>query len=212
MERGIKMFKRGSLVCIFGTLTFVAAMHVSEAFVALFFGKEIILLKLYPLIGSLSVNSLNYLIGSSIVMSLLVAVTFKLAFTSPLETYLNMVLSNANLANEAECELVNDNRSVLDMMCESITHMSEVLGQTRDLTYNVRSELVNLRPIPQTTEELSAEIKEIKEEITNLKESFKKPNACPSCGNTVLARFKICPYCGETLQLKPENIIVKNLK
>jgi predicted RNA-binding Zn-ribbon protein involved in translation (DUF1610 family) len=45
-----------------------------------------------------------------------------------------------------------------------------------------------------------------------LKKNIKKTNTCPSCGNTIVARFKICPYCGEALQLKPEKIIVKNLK
>ena len=206
------MFRRGWFVCVFGTLTFIATIHVFEAFVALFFGKEIVLLRLYPLISSLSINSLNYLIGSLAVTSILVAVTFKLAFTSPLENYLNLILSDANMSNKSESELVSENRSALDMMCESISYISEVLGQTRDITYNVRSELAALRPIPETTQKLSDELKEIKKEIITLKKSFKKPNTCPSCGNNVLARFKICPYCGEALQLRPEKIIVKNLK
>jgi uncharacterized OB-fold protein len=68
-----------------------------------------------------------------------------------------------------------------------------VLAQTRDVTYNVRAELVNLRFLPEETERLSAEIEELK----NVKENFKKPNLCPSCGNIVLPRFKVCPYCGE---------------
>jgi len=206
------MVKRGTVVCIFGTLSFLASIHVIEAFIALFFDKQIVLLKLYPLIGSLNVASLNYLMGSLIVTSVLMAITFRLAFSSPLENYLNMILSNANMVNEAECELVKDNRSVLDMMCESITHISKVLGQTQDITYNVRSELVNLRPMPEKTEELSAEIAEVKKEIVMLKENFKKQMSCPSCGNIILPRFKICPYCGEALQLSPEQVIVKKFK
>ena len=203
------MVKRGTLVCIFGTLTFIASIHVFEAFVAMFFNIEVVLLGLYPLIGSLSIKSLNYLIASLTVTSILLAITFRLAFSSPLEDYLDMILSDANKMNEAECELVTDNRSVLDMMCESITHISEVLGQTKDLTYNVRSELSSLRLVPATIEKLSTEIKEVKKELVSLKNNFKKPNNCPSCGNPVLARFKICPYCGESLQLSPEKIIIK---
>jgi hypothetical protein len=87
------MFRRDRFVCVFGTLTFIAAIHVFEAFVALFFGKENVLLRLYPFISSLSIDSLNYLIGSLVVTSILVAVTFKLAFMNPLENYLNMILS-----------------------------------------------------------------------------------------------------------------------
>jgi len=206
------MFNRGSFVCIFGTLSFIAIIHVLEAFVVLFFEKETILLNLYPVVGSLNVNGLNYLIASLVLTSVLLVATFKLAFTSPLEHYLNVILSDSNRKNEAECELVTDNRSVLDMMCESITYISEVLGQTKDVTYNVRSELVDLRSLPETTKKLSAELKEVKKEIINLKKTFKKPNTCPSCGNTILTRFKICPYCGEALQLSPEKVIVKNYK
>ena len=206
------MVKRGTSVCIFGTLSFIAGIHVFEAFIALFFDKETVLLKLYPFISSLNIESLNYLIASLTVTSVLLAVTFRLAFSNPLDNYLNMILSDANKMNEAECELVTDNRSVLDMMCESITHISTVLGQTKDLTYNVRSELANLRPMPEKTERLSAEITEVKKEILKLKQNFKKPNSCPSCDNPVLARFKICPYCGESLLLSPEQVIVKNLK
>ena len=154
-EGNKKMVKRGTLVCIFGTLSFLASIHVFEAFVALFFDKEIVLLNLYPIIGSLNIELLNYLIASIIVTSLLMAVTFRIAFSSPLENYLNMILSDANITNEAECELVKDNRSVLDMICESITNISQVLGQTKDITYNVRSELVNLRQMPERTEKLS---------------------------------------------------------
>ena len=205
------MVKRGTSVCIFGTLSFIAGIHVFEAFIALFFDKEIILLKLYPFIGSLNIESLIYLIASLTVTSVLIAITFRLAFSSPLENYLNMILSDANMTNEAECELVANNRSILEMMCESITDISKVLGQTKDITYNVRSELVNLRPIPETTEKLRAEIKQVKKEIVKLKGNFKKPKACPSCGNSVLAKFKICPYCGESLKLSPEQVILKKM-
>jgi hypothetical protein len=206
------MVKRGTLTCIFGTLTFLATIHVSEAFIALFFDKEIILLNLNPVTGSLKIEPLNYLIASITATSLLMALTFRIAFSSPLENYLNKILSNANMVNEAECELVKDNRSVLDMICESITNISQVLGQTKDITYNVRSELLNLRQMPEKTEKLSTELKEVKKEIIQLKKNFKKPNTCPSCGNIILAKFKICPYCGEALQLSPEKIIVKRLK
>jgi len=96
------MFKRGTSVCVFGTLSFLAIIHVFEAFIALFFDKEIVLLKLYPFIGSLSIESLNYLIASLTVASVLMAITFRFAFSSPLENYLNMILSNVNEVNEAE--------------------------------------------------------------------------------------------------------------
>ncbi len=206
------MLRRGSYACIFGTLAFIATIHVFEAFVALFFGKDIVLLRLYPIISSLNINSLNYLIGSLTLTSILIAITFKLAFTSPLEDYINMIITNAKMADEAECEMITENRSTLDMICETVSYLSEVLGQTKDITYNVRSELVPLRPIPNETKKISVEIADVKKEIIRLKKNFQKTKNCPSCGNIASETFKICPYCGEALRLKPENIIVKNLK
>ena len=102
---------------------------------------------------------------------------------------------------------MEDSRSALDMICETITENSRLLGQTRDLTYNVRSELVNLRPLPEDTEKLSIEHEELKTDLRELVENLKTPSLCPSCGNIVLQRYKLCPYCGETLQLTAENEI-----
>ena len=95
------------------------------------------------------------------------AMTFRLAFSNPLDCFIEKILSDANSVNEAECEMVTDNRSILDMMCESITHISQVLAQTKDITFNVRSELTNLRSIPETTQFLSEEIKEVKKNLLN---------------------------------------------
>ena len=134
-----------------------------------------------------------------------------MAVETPVERFLDTMLSDAKRQSEIECEMVDDNRSVLDMMCETITENNKVLAQTRDITYNVRSELINLRTLPEETERLSTEIEELKKELKNLKQNFKKPSLCPSCGNIVLPRFKVCPYCGENLHLTPEKV-VKMLK
>jgi len=196
---------------VFCSLTFIAIIHVIEAFITLFFNKEIVLFRMYPFVGSTSINTLSYLIVSLIGASVLIAVTFKLAFSSPLENYLNMIISEASKATEEECEMVANNHSMLDMMYESIDYISTMLGQTKDLTYNVRSELVNLRSIPQKTDKLSAELKQVKNELFKLKQSVKKSKTCPSCNKDVRDNFKICPYCGEALKLSPEKIIIKKL-
>ena len=110
-----------------------------------------------------------------------------------------MILSNAKVADEAECEMITENRSTLDMICETVSYLSEVLGQTKDVTYNVRSELLSLRPIPNETKKISVEIAEMKKEIIKLKNNFQKTLNCPSCGNILSEKIKICPYCGEAL-------------
>ena len=205
------MLQRGKHTWVFGLLSFVAVIHAAEAFIAVFFEKGIVLLKLYPFIGSTNVNTLSYLMVTLIGTSVLIAVTFRLAFSSPLESYLNLIVAEAKKTSEEEDELVAENRPILDMMYESIDCLSNLVGQTKDLTHNVRSELVSLRSVPQRTEKLSAELKQVKNELSKLKKSLKKSKSCPSCNRDVLDNFKICPYCGEALHLSPEKVIIKKL-
>jgi len=201
------MVKRGVTVWIFSSLSFLAAIHALEASLALFFNTETILLKSYPIINALSINPAAYLLASTVTTITLWGITCKAAVETPVERFLNKTLSDAKRQSELECEMVDDNRSVLDMMCETMTENNKVLAQTRDVTFNVRSELVNLRSLPEETERLSKEVEGLKKELKKLKENFKKPNLCPSCGNTVLPRFKVCPYCGENLHITPEKVV-----
>jgi len=201
------MGKRGITVWIFSSLSFLAAIHALEASLAFFFNTEVILLKSYPIINTLTITPVTYLLASIALTITIWGITCKVAVETPVERFLDTMLSDAKRQSEIECEMVDDNRSVLDMMCETITENNKVLAQTRDITYNVRSELINLRTLPEETERLSTEIEELK----NLKQNFKKPSLCPSCGNIVLPRFKVCPYCGENLHLTPEKV-VKMLK
>jgi len=203
--------KRGITVWIFSSLSFLAAIHALEAILALFFNTEIVLLKLYPFFNTLTTSSINYFLASTALTIAFWGITCKVAVETPVERFLNKLFSDAKRQSEIECKMVDDNRSVLDMMCETITENNKVLAQTRDITYNVRSELVNLRTLPTETERLSTEIEGLKKELKKLKENFKKPNLCPSCGNIVLPRFKVCPYCGENLHVTPEKV-VKMLK
>ena len=201
------MGKRGITVWIFSSLSFLAAIHALEASLALFFNTEAILLKSYPIINTLTITPLTYLLASVALTIAIWGITCKVAVETPVERFLDTMLSDAKRQSEIECEMVDDNRSVLDMMCETITENNKLLAQTRDITYNVRSELTNLRNLPEETEKLSTEIEELKKELKNLKENFKKPNLCPSCGNIVLPRFKVCPYCGENLYVTPEKVV-----
>lgn len=205
------MGKRGTTVWIFSSLSFFAAIHTLEATLALFFNTDIIILKSYPIINTLNIKPDTYLIASTAATIAIWGITCKTAVETPVERFLDKMLSDAKEQSETECEMVEDNRSVLDMMCETITENNKVLAQTRDVTYNVRSELVNLRSLPEETEKLSTEIEELKKEMKTLKQNFKKPNLCPSCGNSVLPRFKVCPYCGKNLHITPQKA-VKMLK
>jgi len=205
------MGKRGVTVWIFSSLSFLSAIHTLEAILALFFNTEVILLKSYPIINTLNLSPDAYLLASAATTIAMWGITCKMAVETPIERFLDKMLSDAKKESEIECEMVEDNRTVLDMMSETITENNKVLAQTRDATYNVRAELVNLRSLPEETQRLSAEIEELKKELKTLKQNFKKSNLCPSCGNMVLPRFKACPYCGENLYMTPQKA-VKMLK
>jgi len=203
------MVKRGMTVWLFSSLTFFAAIHAVEAILALFFNKEIILLKFYPIINTLNISLFTYFLASTALTIGLWGITCKVAIETPVERFLDTVLEDAKKQAEVECEMVEDSRGVLDMICETITDNSKLLGQTRDITYNVRSELVNLRPLPEGAMKLSTEHEALRNDLKNLIENFKNPSQCPSCGSLVLQRYKLCPYCGETLQLSPEKVIME---
>ena len=59
--------------------------------------------------------------------------------------------------------------------------INQVLGQKKDLPYNIRSEVSYLRSLPGTTKRLSEEIEEVKKELITLEKNHKKSNNCPSC-------------------------------
>lgn len=203
------MVKRGMSVWIFSSLTFFAAIHAVDSILTLFFNNEIVLLKFYPILNTLNISAFLYFLASTVLTIGLWGITCKIALETPVEKFLDTVLADAKKQAEVECEMVEDNRGVLDMICETITDNSKLLGQTRDLTYNVRSELVNLRPLPEGAMKLSTEHEQLRNDLRNLIENFKNPSQCPSCGSLVLQRYKLCPYCGETLQLEPEKVIVE---
>jgi hypothetical protein len=169
------MGKRGITVWIFSSLSFLAAIHTLEAGLALFFNTEVILLKLYPIINTLTITPVTYLLASIALTITLWGITCKVAVETPVERFLNKMLSDAKRQSEIECEIVEDNRSVLDMMCETITENNKVLAQTRDITYNVRSELVNLRTLPEKTEPLSVLRKHCASKIQGMPILRRKP-------------------------------------
>jgi ribosomal protein L32 len=208
----IDMVKRGFTVWVFSTLSIVAATHALDAILALFFSKDVVLLRLYPVIGALEVNPLSYLLASAGVTVLFWGFTCILVVETPVERFLNTVLSDAKRQTEIECDVVDDNRSMLDMICETITENATILTQTRDLTYNIKSELRELHPLTDKIEQMKLDLETLKKELESFKETVKKPNVCPSCGKIVLPRFKVCPYCGEMLHISPNKIILEQYK
>jgi len=199
--------KKGVAVWVFSTLTFIAAVHAFEAALSLFFNKEIVLLKIYPIINELNISSFPYFLVSSTLTFVFWGITCMVALENPIERFLKLVLSDAQKQAEMELEFVEDNRTILDMISETITENNKIIAQINDLAYNIRSELTAIRPLTEGIEKISSEIEKLKKEIRKIKVEIKKQNVCPTCGKELSPDFKICPYCGENLQLIPKAVI-----
>jgi len=199
--------KKGVAVWIFSTLSFLMAIHAFEAALWLFFGKEAVLLKIYPIINELNITPLFYFAISTFLTLTFWGLTCIIALENPIEKFLNHILSDAKKQAEMEAEFVEDNRSILDMISETLTENNRLLAQIRDLTYNVRAELSAVKPLAEGIEKVSAEMEKLKKEIKKIKVEIKKSSICPTCGKEVLPEFNICPYCGENLKLLPQKII-----
>jgi len=207
--------KKGLSVWVFSSLTFIALIHLIEAVSVLVFNNEIRLLQLYPLINEKiqAIPPIAYFLGSAAATFVLWGVTCAIAFENPVETFLNKILSDAKKQSTVETQLLQDKSEVLDAMNETVQSNAEVLGQVRDLMYNVRTEVKEIQPVKDNVEKIKNELSHLKREITKLEENVKYPNKCSTCGKPLLPEFKICPYCGENIKLLPENIVsVKEYK
>jgi len=206
-EGELPMVKKGVAVWVFSTLSFIAAAHTFEAALSLFFNKEIVLLKMYPFINELNISPLFYFLTSSALTFVFWGITCIVALENPVERFLKLVLSDAQKQAEMESEFVEGNRTILDMISETITENNKIVAQIRDLTYNIRAELTAIQPLAEGIEKINSEIEKLKKELKKIKTEIKKPNVCPTCGKEISPDFKICPYCGENLQLIPKAVI-----
>ena len=203
------MTKKGISVWLFSSLTFIALLHLADAISALVFNNEIRLLKLYPFINEKlqAITSITYFWASAAATFLLWGITCAIAFTNPVETFLNNILSDAKTQGTVEAQLLEEKSEILDVMSETIESNSEILAHVNDLVYNVRTEVKEIHPLNESVEKMKTELNALRKEVKKLEEKVNFPNLCPTCGKPLLPEFKICPYCGENVKLLPEKVI-----
>ena len=202
------MAKKGISVWLFSSLTFIALLHLAEAVSVLVFNNEIRLLKLYPFISEnlQAITPIAYFWVSAAATFILWGITCAIAFTNPVETFLNKILSDAKTQGTVEAQLLEEKSEILDAMSETIESNSEILAHIKDLIYNVRTEVKEIHPLNESAEKMKTELNNLRKEVKKLEERMNFPNLCPTCGKPLLPEFKICPYCGENIKLLPENI------
>ena len=203
------MAKKGISVWLFSSLTFIAILHLTEAISVLVFNNEIRLLQLYPFINEKlqAMTPITYFWVSASAAFILWGITCAIAFTNPVETFLNKILSDAKAQTAVEAQLLEEKSEILDAMNETIESNNETLAHVKDLIYNVRTEVKEVHPLKESMEKIKTELSTLRKEVKKLEEKVNFPSLCPACGKPLLPEFKMCPYCGEDMKLHQASVI-----
>jgi len=182
---------------------------MAEAAYTMIFNGEIKLLQLYPFIGQQlqNVPATTYFWISASATLIFWGITCAVAFDSPVEQFLNKILSDAKKQSMVETQLVEEKSEILDAMYESIESGNETLAHVRDMMFNVRTEVKEIRPMTENMEKMKTELANLKKEVKRLEEKPKLLIQCSACGKTLQPDFKLCPYCGQNIKLLPEALI-----
>jgi rRNA maturation endonuclease Nob1 len=203
--------KKGICVWLSSSLTFIVMVHLADAISVLFFNSQPHLLQLYPLIGDKlqAISPALYLTVSAVSTLIFWGITCGVAFDSPVEQFLNKVLSDAKKQSTLESQTVAEKGEVLDAMYETIEASNETLSRVVDIVHNVRTEVKGIQPLTLTVENIRTELSNLKREVKRIEEKGKLPFLCANCGKPVSLEFKLCPFCGENIKLSNEIAAVK---
>jgi DNA repair exonuclease SbcCD ATPase subunit len=204
--------KKGLSAWIFSSLTIIAAIHLTDAISAVVLGNPINLLKFYPFINEklAAISPQVYLWATAAATFILWGITCVIVFESPVEAFLNQILSEAKTQTDVEGQLLENKSEVLDAMYETVESSSETLAQVKDMVCNVRIEAKEIEPLRETLEKIKTEIVNLRKEIRKIDEKPAARDVCPACGRAMLPEFNLCPYCGEAIKQRETPII--NLK
>jgi len=201
--------RKGVLVWVFSSLTFISFAHLIDAVSAVILGGESRLLGLYPFIGERleTLAPATYFWTAVGVTFLLWGITCAVAFENPVEVFLNKIVCDAKSQSAKESKVVEEKGEILDVMNEAIETNSEYLAQVRDVVYSVRAEVKELEPLRESVEKMRAELGGLKKEFKKVEEKALFTNVCPACAKPLLPEFKMCPYCGEQAKLQSPAVI-----
>jgi rubrerythrin len=197
------MARKGLSVWLFSSLTFASIVHMTDAISTIFLNDEPHLLQLYPYIGQrLQVMSpATYILITALSTLVFWGITCAVAFDSPVEQFLNKILSDAKRQSSVEAQTVAEKSEILDAMYETIEASNQTLAQVVDIVYNVRTEVKGIQPLTLTVENMKTELGNLKKEVRRIEEKGKLPIMCDACGKPLSPEFKLCPFCGETTKL-----------
>jgi rRNA maturation endonuclease Nob1 len=204
--------KKGISVWLFSSLTLAAALHAADASSAFLLNNQPRLLSLYPYVGRqlATVSPALYLLAAGATTLLLWGITCAVAFDSPVEQFLNKILTDAKKQSALEAQTVAGKSEVLDAMYETIESSSQTLAQVVDVVHNVRTEVKCIQQLTASVESIKSEVSNLKKEVKKFQEKAKHPpSVCANCGKALSPEFKLCPYCGENVKLTADLIVKK---
>jgi len=203
--------KKGLCVWLFSSLTFISLVHLTEAISVLFFNSQTHLLQLYPFIGEKlqSISPTTYFLASAASTLVFWGITCAVAFDSPVEQFLNRILSDAKKQSAVEAQMVAGKTEVLDAMYETVEASNETLSHVVDIVCNVRTEVKGIQPLTLTVENIKTELGNLKKEVKRIEEKGKLPLLCATCGKPLSPDFKLCPFCGESMRLPNEIVAAR---
>lgn len=203
--------RKGLCVWLFSSLTFISLIHLTEAVSVLFFNNQTHLLQLYPFIGEKlqAISPTIYFLSSAVSTLVFWGITCAVAFESPVEQFLNNILSDARKQSTVESQAVADKSEVLDAIYETVESSNETLSRVMDIVCNVRTEVKGIQPLSLTVENIKTELGSLKKEVRRIEEKGKLPFLCATCGKPLSPEFRLCPFCGESLRLPAEIIAAK---
>jgi hypothetical protein len=207
--------RKGLSVWLFSSLTFVALIHLLDAVSAFVFNNPIRLLELYPMIGEQlqTISPGMYFLLTGTITLVLWAITCRIAFENPVETFLKQVLSDAKAHSTVETQLLDNKSEVLDAMFDTIEASSETLAQVKDLVCNVRTEAREIQPLRETIDNLKVDLCGLKKEFRKMRENMVSSTICQACGKPLMPEFNVCPYCGESMtRLKAPVLTLKDFR
>lgn len=197
------MSRKGVKVWLLGTLTFLSSLFTLEAFLWLTTDSRVVLLSHLPFIEFLgSINPLHYFIGALGATFFFWGATAIVALHNPVEVFLSKVVEDGKKENEKEVELLEAKTSILEMMSDTLNENTRALTSLKDVTFNVRAEVLNLSPLRVEVENLKAMLTHLNKTIKKMEQKMSEQKVCPACGKKVSETFRLCPFCGENL-LKP---------
>jgi rRNA maturation endonuclease Nob1 len=201
--------RKGLSVWVFSSLTFIALLHLVDAISALVFGNPIEFFQLYPFVAEKlqAITPLTYFWTTAAATSILWGITCVIVFENPVEAFLNKILSDAKAQGAVETQLLESKSEVLDAMYETVEASNGELAEVKDLICNVRTEAKEIQPLRESVEKIKTELSSLRKDLKKIEERAVFQNLCPACGKPLLPDFKLCPYCGENINLLPEKII-----